>query len=425
MTTSIQNLLDGLPPAASNLMALLSIPESLTDDVALRLYALAPLEKIDGGQFIQIFRQLSFIQPRNSEWSLTPLAREALLSIAQKSPPLVRRAHEIMLDLVKTAPPEAAGDVIPNYIYTLAGKAYHQAGAGKTDDALSTYEQAAKLPYGGVQWLATRLASEQERFGILPPDQVEILFLQAITLFREGHRDLAKPLFERIITKGQPAYATAVALNIIGNYETNKNPDRAENLLRQGIEVSRLVGDDQGIAVGQHNLGTLIGKDRKRIEEAEQWLKKSIEMGESLGNIHHASMVRHSLANLLNKSRHRTRAKEAEQLLRQAIEDLNERNDPAGAGKAMHTLAMTILRDSKRQEEAYRIFRQSIAISEQTKDERTTMGRSITFAKFLIKAGINLPEVRDLLSRAHRIARSRGDKRQLETIADLQKSIAN
>jgi tetratricopeptide (TPR) repeat protein len=418
-----RSFIDRMPPPAGRLVNLLAIPESLTDEVALRLYALAPLENISGTQFIEAFKQTSFVQPRNSEWSLNIRVRDAFLSLNAAPLELVQRAHTIMLDYVETAEPEQAGSIIPNYIYTLAGKAYHQAGSGKTEEALGNYGAAATLPHSGQQWLATRLGREQQRLGIFPPDQIEILFLQAITLYREGHRSQAKPFLEQIVAQGQSSLAMAMALNMLGNMVAAENPKRAETLLQQGIEMSAEVGNNQGVAIGQHNLGVLIGKDFKRLGEAEALLYSSIAAGEESGNIHHASMVRHSLAHLLNKPNLPERREEVETLLRTAIADLKDVKDEGGAGQATHTLAIAVSRDTQRKKEAELLFRQSIAISEKENDSRSMQMRLFSLARFLIRAADSLTEGLEALERAKAIAKSFGLVNEVKKMNDFERTI--
>lgn len=413
--------LELVPDHAAPLVNLLAIPESLTDQVAEQLYALAPLADVTASQFIDAFKQTSFIQPRNSEWSLDSQTREAFLAAGGAPPNLVQQAHRLMLEHVETAKAEWAGSIMPSYLYTLAGKAYHQAGVGETDAALQNYERAATLPYSGAQWLAMRLGSEQQRLGIFSADQTEILFLQAITLFREGQRDRAKPLMEQIVAKGAPSLATAMALNILGNMEAGAHPKRAETLLRQGIEMSLEVGNDQGVVIGQHNLGVLIGRDRKRLDEAETLLRASITGGDESGNVHHAAVVRHSLAHLLNKAGNARQRKEAEELLRIAIRDLKDVHDEPGAGMAMHTLALSIAKDEKRSDEAEQMFLQSIEASEKSNDSKSTAMRLFTFARFLISVVHNLAEGSKILDRARSIAARYGLTKEVERIDEYKR----
>lgn len=374
----IRDFLNDAPVGAERTLQVLAVAESLTDRVAEELYEIAPIPGISGRKFLNALRQASFIQPRNSEWSIERSEREALLMSSGRDGNALVKAHHVLLRYADNPDPALAGDVVPNYLYTLGGRAYHQAGVGQVTDAVENYGEAAVDHYSGAQWLAGQLADFQGRLGVLPDDRSELLFLRAITLFREGKRSEARPLIERVVEKGEVSRQTAIALNILGNMVARSDPERAEVLFRRGIEMAGRLGEDQGVAIGQHSLGRLIGRSRDRFEEARRHLTDSIRFGETKDSLHHAAQVRHSYGYLLSQSRYRTEAKEAERQLRQAIEELAITHDLSGAGQAMHTLALLITRDTNRRAEAESLFKRSIEIGERTGDQLGVAMRMLT-----------------------------------------------
>ena len=379
----IRDFIKDAPVGTARTLQVLAVAESLTDPVAEELYGIAPIVGISGQSFLDALRQASFIQPRNSEWSIERSARDALLESSDQDDEALVRAHQLLLRYTENPDAALAGDVVPNYLYTLGGRAYHQAGAGQVDKAIGNYGEAAVDHYNGAQWLAAQLADFQERLGVLPNDRWELLFLRAITLFREGKRDQARPLIERVVKIGKESRQTAMALNILGNMVSRTDPLRAEALFRSGIDMDSRFENAHGVAIGQHNLGRLIGRDRRRFEEARSLLTDSIRYGEINGKLQHTAQARHSYGYLLNQFRYKAEGNEAERQLRQAIEELAAAHDLSGAGQVMHTLALLVVRDPDRGAEAEALFRRSIEIGERTGDQVGVAMRTFTLGKEL------------------------------------------
>jgi len=382
----IGEFLADAPPGAARTLQVLAVAESLTDQVAEELYAIRPLPGVSGALFLDALRQASFIEPRNSEWSIERSARHALLTGPDRDIDALTKAHQVLLRYADSPDPDLAGDVIPNYLYTLGGRAYHQAGVGRVDEAVENYGEAAVHQYSGAQWLAGQLADLQEQMGVLPSDRLELLFLRAITLFREGRREEARPLIERVVEKNEVSRQTAIALNILGNMVARTQPARAEELLRRSIDMGKQFHDDHGVAIGQHNLARVIARQPARVDEAIQLLKDSIGYGEN-NNLQHAAQARHTYGYILNQYRYMKDAAEAESQLRRAIDELTSVHDFSGGGQAMHTLALLVSRDKKRRDEAEFLFRRSIEIGERTGDRLGVAMRTFTFGKELARGG--------------------------------------
>ena len=399
------------PEGTGRTMQVLAAAESLTDSLAAELYQLAPVSEIDADFFLRALKQAAFVEPRNSEWSFSPRVRQELLRLDQAGPELVREAHEFLLAKTTQLKAELAGSIIPNYLYTLAGRAYHAAGAGQISEALQEYERVSLRDFNSEQWLAARLADEQSRLGVIPADRIEILFLRAVTLYRQGRRDEARPLLERVAASDAPTLPRAVSLNMLGNLLAKQDPERAERLLREGIEVSHLVGNAHGVTIGLHNLGKLLENVPARWAEAEQFLLDSISRGQLHRNTHHVGQARHSLGHLLAKMPHR-RA-EAETALRTAIEELEEAGDHSGAAQGLHTLALLVGRDDTRLKDAEDILQRSLRIGRQSHDDAGMAMRYLSLAQLLSRKVARLADALAAIEQSLAYRRSMGNKAEI------------
>src|SRR5688572_1697691 len=113
------------PNGMAGALQVLSAAESLTDRVAAELYALSAIPGISPEVFVGALHQADFVQARNSEWSFAPQFREEFLKLNEASPDVVKAAHRALFHYSSEADPILAGTVIPNYLFTLAGNAYH------------------------------------------------------------------------------------------------------------------------------------------------------------------------------------------------------------------------------------------------------------------------------------------------------------
>jgi tetratricopeptide (TPR) repeat protein len=368
MATVLQDFLETAPDGAARVLQALAAAESLTDDVAREIYELEPIRGVSADLFVRALHYADFIAPRNSEWHFVPEVRQELQSLGVASPEIVSSAHLALIKLGDEGDRSLAGSVIPGYLFTNAGKAYHRAALGMTGDALALYARASAGPLTGAQWLASKLADEQEARGALPAGSIETTFLRAMVIFREGRRQEAEPLFRQVAETDKPRIEVAIALNILGNLIGRRNPREAEAFFRRSIEIGEELENQHHIAQTLHSLANLIGRDQSRRDEAETLYRRSIEIDESLGNEHGVAQTLHSLANLIGRDQRRR--DEAEKLYRRSIEILESFRDQHGVAQTLHSLANLVGRGQQRRDEAEKLLRRSIEIGESLGDRR-------------------------------------------------------
>ena len=73
-------------------------------------------------------------------------------------------ANELLYGIAERDDQKGAGTTVPRYLFTAGGRAYH-ATALHRDNAISLYSRAAEGPLTGQQWLAAKLAEEQQELG--------------------------------------------------------------------------------------------------------------------------------------------------------------------------------------------------------------------------------------------------------------------
>ena len=362
MATVIQDFLETAPDGAVRVLQMLAVAESLTDDVAREIYELDPIKGVSASLFVRALHYADFIVPRNSEWHIVPEVRRELQGLDVANPDIVEAAHSVLMRHGEEEDRALAGSVIPGYLFTDAGHAYHKAALGKTDEAFALYARAAAGPLSGAQWLASKLAEEQEARGVLPPGSIETTFLRAMVLFREGKRNEAEPLLRLVAETDESRIEVAIAMNILGNHIGWRNAHEAEAFFRRSIEIDEDLGNQYGVAQTLHSLANLIRRDWNRRDEAEELYRRSIEIGEEIENQYHVAQTLHSLANLIGRDRNRR--DEAEELDRRSIEIGESLGDQYGVAQRLHSLANLIGRDWKRRDEAEQLYRRSIEIGE-------------------------------------------------------------
>jgi len=90
--------------------------ESLTDEVATQLAALAGLKEDEANRFVKALHYADFVVERNSEWHFTSQIRENLSKQLINHPELFSAAHAFLFDIAITGDPKCAGESIP-YTY--------------------------------------------------------------------------------------------------------------------------------------------------------------------------------------------------------------------------------------------------------------------------------------------------------------------
>lgn len=366
MTTVVQDFLAEAPAGTGALLRALAIAESLTDGIVDEIYALAPIANVSSGLFIRALHYADFIVPRNSEWHLVADVRRELLAMQPGGEGLVKAAHELLLARSSQAKAQADRAEVPRYLFTAAGQAYHKAELGITDPALALYAEAASGPLNGPQWLAAKLASEQEARGIIPPNYVQVLFLRGIVLFREGRRREAMPLLEKVARSESPLLEVAIAKHIFGNHIARRQPGEAETMLWRSIEIGREIKERDHEAQVLHSLANVIGRDQHRAKEAEELFWLSFDTRSERDRFGRAQVL-HSLANLI--SRNRAQAKKAEDLYWGSVQIFKDIHNGLGEAQVLHSLANLLSRDRDRSKEAEKRYEESIKLLRDGGDE--------------------------------------------------------
>jgi tetratricopeptide (TPR) repeat protein len=374
------DFLNEAPKGAALVLEAFAAAESLTDDVARSLYQIVPIDGVSADLFIRALHYADFIEPRNSEWSFVPEIRRSLQDQNRLSPETLKIVHRKLFELGKDGDRKLAGDIIPSYLFTDAGQAYHAAGQGNVPEALAHYADAAKAKrLTGAQWLASQLAQEQEERRILPSGSIEINFLRARVLFRQGRRKEAELLFRRVAETDEPRSEVAIAMSILGNMIGKHDPRTAEAFFRRSIEIDDGLANPDGVAQTLHSLGNLLA--RNRVGEAERAYQRSIGIGEETKDAHGVAQRLHSLGNLLAKDR--KRAAEAEDAYMRGIEILERIGDAYGIAQILHSLGNLFAKTPDRAKEAEHAYRHSIEIGEE-------IGRRLHIAQALHSLGILL-----------------------------------
>jgi len=254
---------------------------------------------------------------------------------------------------------------LPRYLIEGPGEAYH-ASALSPVEGLPKYAAIALSGHSGQQWLAARLAREQEAAGILPRGSFEIDFLNGMVCYREGSLKEAERLLRKVIETIADRVEVAIALHIIGRLDGQRGRiQQAEAELSRSITIRRKLDDVHGEAQVLHTLGQLIGRDRRRSAQAEGMLRQSLTILRALGDVRGEAQVLHTLGQLVG--RYRRRSAEAEGLLRQSL-TLEHDQWAFGEAQVLHTLGQLIGRDRRRSAEAEQLLRQSLGIGEQQKN---------------------------------------------------------
>jgi tetratricopeptide (TPR) repeat protein len=361
LPATLAGFFEAAPPGAQRALIALSAAESLTDETAARLYALSPIERLSAERFVQALHYSSFVGLRNSEWHIVPQAREWLNAQLGAHPELARHAHETLLALADEADPAGAGETVPSYLFTGAGRAYHKA-AIDPEEGLHEYATAYRSHLTGEQWLLARLAVEQQERGILPAHAIEPAFLQGMVSYREGDFDTAQRLLSRVAASEERRQEVAIAAHLVGHMLGRRgDPREAEILFRKSLDIERELGNRHGEAQVMHSLANLIG--RRRPDDAEQLYGESLDIGRELGNRHHMAQVMHSLANLIG----RRRPDDAEQLYRDSLDILRELGDRHGEAQVENSLG-AMYRRLERWPDARVAYEHALEISNDPRD---------------------------------------------------------
>jgi tetratricopeptide (TPR) repeat protein len=211
--------------------------------------------------------------------------------------------------------------------------------AGDLDSALANYNKAATL--------CTKFNYE---IGLAQLYADLGLLLQGLGKFTEAEQMLLKS-FTIADKHEEISIASVAAGNLALLYRETQDLDRAEEMVRQALQLEQRLKHKDGIARANLNLGTILF-EKARFEEAVTHFKVSLQLYEELGFVEHAS---NAVYNLGNAQRALKRAGEAEACYRRAVDLFMSANDAAGVAKAAGNLGAVYL-DSSRFDEAEEQF---------------------------------------------------------------------
>ena len=177
------------------------------------------------------------------------------------------------------------------------------------------------------------------------------LLLQGLGKFTEAEQMLLKA-FAVADKHEELTIASVVAGNLALLYRETQDLDRAEEMVRQSLQLEERLKHRDGIARGNLNLGTILF-EKARFEEAAACFKESLRLYEALGLPEHAS---NAVYNLGNAHRARKQSEHAESCYRRAIDLFMSANDASGVAKSAGNLGAVYL-DSGRFDEAEEEFR--------------------------------------------------------------------
>jgi tetratricopeptide (TPR) repeat protein len=337
----------------------ISAAESLTDDLAEYLLA----DEFDEGWvavFVDAVHRCDFVIERNSEWHLAPTVRTALHERLQESGSEAQRVHGMLFALAHAA---GEGDhlELPRYLEDAVGETYHGTFTGG-QDAARGYGAIAKRPRSGLQWLAARLATEQVEMGVLPPDQLEVVFLNGMLHLREGHWDLAEPFLRQVAESDEQRSEVALAAHLVGQRDVRSfaRVDEGIRLLRHSVRVNTENGDRLHLGQVMHSLAQALLNGVGHETEAEDLLRDSIAIDAEHGGAGGWSLAKQTLGSLLG--RRPGRADEGEDLLLENLEAAERQGDRIRVSQTLHLLGQLVGRAAGRNEQAERYLRRSLAM---------------------------------------------------------------
>lgn len=199
--------------------------------------------------------------------------------------------------------------------------------AGELDTALAIYNKAAALCTKNNYELG--LAQLYADLGLL---------LQGLGQLAEAEQMLLKS-FTIADKHGEIAIASVAAGNLALLYRETQDLDRAEEMVRQALQLEGALKHKDGVARANLNLGTILF-EKARFDEAVAHFKESLRLYQELDLPEHAS---NAVYNLGNAHRALKQAGEAEACYRRAIDLFMSANDAAGVAKAAGNLGAVFL----------------------------------------------------------------------------------
>ena len=199
--------------------------------------------------------------------------------------------------------------------------------AGQLDSALASYNKAAALCTENNYELG--LAQLYADLGLL---------LQGLGQLAEAEQMLFKS-FTIADRHGEIAIASVAVGNLALLYRETQDLDRAEEMVRQALQLEGRMKHKDGMARANLNLGTILF-EKGRFGDAAAHFKESLSLYQELDLPEHAS---NAVYNLGNAHRALKQAGEAEACYRRAIDLFMSANDAAGVAKAAGNLGAVFL----------------------------------------------------------------------------------
>jgi tetratricopeptide (TPR) repeat protein len=307
-----------------------------------------------------------FVVERNSEWNFNSIARQYLQEQLMKRRDLMQATHARLLKLASSPDAQVRVGEIPLYLTTGPGKAYHSAFIN-LEAGLAEYSLIALTKLSGQQWLATKLAREQQDFDIMPQDVLELDFLQGMVYYREGKISQAITLLRKVADTPSDRLEVAIAAHLVGRFDGRHHQTRrAEALLDRSLKINEALENQFGEAQVLQTLGQLIGRDRKRAAEAEGLLRRSLAIGESLDADWHVAQVLHTLGQLIGRDRERVA--EADELLQRSLSTGQAHGNKLHQAQVLYTLGY--LRSVSDRDEAVELLQRSLALNQELHDHK-------------------------------------------------------
>lgn len=317
-------IIQGSLNAAGAALASLAVAESLTDPVALRLLSVCGIENPEN--FLQVIHVCDFVVHLNTEWRLATPVRDHLMGQIGHYKGLSEQVHRELLAISAEASDHAvdAGEV-PLYLVEGPGKAYHTS-ALNPQIGLAEYSRLAQIGSPRVGWWASRLAREQQHWGVLPDGAIEIIFLNGMVAYKEGRHGDAIGMLREVAKSEGISLEIAVAMHLVGRYDAQRNKQAnwgaAIKMLRRSKRMGEELGDPIHVAQVEHTLAiSLVLRDPKnRREESLKLLQSSLATLEHFGDTFGVAQVLHTLGQAHYRRGRGGDFRLAEQYLRRSLE---------------------------------------------------------------------------------------------------------
>ena len=137
--------LDSAPAGSLKALLALGVAVNLTDEVAVKLITDCAPDGFEPIDFVGVVKTCDFVISRNSEWYLEREVRFWLAANLAKyeDSVFVTTCHEILKNIMFSSKLEQAGKTVPAYLFTPAGRAYHEVPFSHTL-GLEFYKEASR-----------------------------------------------------------------------------------------------------------------------------------------------------------------------------------------------------------------------------------------------------------------------------------------